>query len=662
MYLIIIFFIILLGRVNSSILGYQLLNTDEFIIGAKAHRIVNSKFNIAQFDGDTSGVLNALFLTWPSILDFDVTYLSIRLTSITIISLISYITFKTINLFVNKNLSIFLILPTVLFFSLSKDPDFLHYTNELISTLLLTMSLFFYFKNFQNIKKLQIFFISSLLGLVIFAKMQFFPIACIIVFLFNIRLLFIEKNYKNVFFSISGFIFPILLFLLYYYLNNELIDLYYNVIHFPLSDLITRNGFNDTATIYPKNNLSSILSSEKKSLFYKHLSLNSVFHLFYFYFTLIILFLIFNKINNFKIKTYKIFLDFKAILISIIIIFTFIIIIITGAVHRHYLINLIPFISIYLAILFKFYKLNEQKIYFKKFKKYLFLLFGFFLISLLFENKKFYSNNFKQETFLNNKTYFYNPDIFQYLNLNKNKDKIIIWGWKPELYLLSGLVPSTRETVNQKQIDYKSNREYFRDRFIKDFKKNKPSILIDYVKVNSNFFRDPKTQGVKSFSELNNELKKDYIKITSQNNNCPDMYLKNENYVTFNENRINYSINYEDNLNIIKIDDLNIDEEICDTSFLFNEKSSDDLVLNLNTKKNIKQIKILSSKKNYKKVNIEIFFFRDEKLLNKIETKLNKFPHWTNISFNENKEVSKILINIKELKKNNFGLNEIKIF
>ena len=68
MILIFIFIVIFLGRSNSSLLGYEFLNTDEFVIGAKTLRLVKNNFNFYEFDGDTSGILNSIFLTWPSFL------------------------------------------------------------------------------------------------------------------------------------------------------------------------------------------------------------------------------------------------------------------------------------------------------------------------------------------------------------------------------------------------------------------------------------------------------------------------------------------------------------------------------------------------------------------------------------------------------------------
>ena len=147
MFLILIFLTIFFGRLNSSLLGYEFLNTDEFAIGAKGIRIIKDNLNFYEFDGDTSGILNALFLIWPDFFGFDITYFSIRLSAILILSLILLYVFKSISLFNNNKDSLIFLLPILLFFSFTKDPDFLHYTNELVACLLITFSIYHFLKN-----------------------------------------------------------------------------------------------------------------------------------------------------------------------------------------------------------------------------------------------------------------------------------------------------------------------------------------------------------------------------------------------------------------------------------------------------------------------------------------------------------------------------------
>ncbi len=658
---LLIFILILLGRLNSSIFGFELLNTDEFIIGAKAMRLIND-FSITKFDGDTSGILNAIFLTWPGMFDLDISYLSIRISGILAISLIIYFTFKIIDLKLDRKFSIILSLPLIIFFSLTKDPDFLHYTNELISTLLIIISIFLYFKNIEQIDNFKLSFISLILGSVLFSKMQFFPIACLIFLLINFKSLFLKKDYRSFLFSTLGFLFPVIFFSVYYYLDNELTDLFYNVIHFPLSDFFSRNEVIKEELVVGSNNLKTILASDKKNILFNHLILNSLFHLFYLYF-LYFIFIIYTS-TKLKIINFTSFVllikDLKIIMLSLIIIFTLIIILITGSVHRHYFISLIPVIPIFLAYVILNIK-EKFKYKFEKNFKFLISLILLFILSVVFENKKFYSKNFVHKSFSDNKIRFISPEIYQYLKLNKNIDQIIIWGWKPEIYLLSGLTPSNRETANLKQIDYRPGRDYYRKRFLDEFDKSSPEMLVDYAKSGALFYGNPDL-GVKNFEELNSRLKKNYIKINASNFNCPDHYLRKDKFIALDNKLLDYVVLENNELALNKLNDFNFDINICDTEVIFSNNSPNQIKFKINDEKKINEIKILSAKINNKSVPIKLEIYKNTTLLEKRNIYLNKNPFWTNINFKNGILANTFIIDVEELKKNNFGISEIKIF
>ena len=152
------------------------MNPDESQMMSNALRLINNNFNIYEFDGTTSGILNSLVLTWPSLLNYDVTFLSTRLSAIILVSLILYLTYKIIRHEIDLTKSIFLISPLVLFFALTKDPDFIHYSSELVSSFLLVLSYWILIKNYKNIQHYSYITVPFLLGLVLFAKIQFFPI------------------------------------------------------------------------------------------------------------------------------------------------------------------------------------------------------------------------------------------------------------------------------------------------------------------------------------------------------------------------------------------------------------------------------------------------------------------------------------------------------
>ena len=82
----------------------------------------------------------------------------------------------------NRKLSFLLILPGLVFFSFTHDPDFLHYSSELLSTLFLLICLYGFKKNFK-IKNPNVFYFGMvLIGLIIFSKTQIIPTASLLAF------------------------------------------------------------------------------------------------------------------------------------------------------------------------------------------------------------------------------------------------------------------------------------------------------------------------------------------------------------------------------------------------------------------------------------------------------------------------------------------------
>ena len=648
---ILIFFTLVFGRINSSLLGYEFLNTDEFVIGAKALRFIKKDFNIYEFDGDTSGLLNALFLTWPKFLNLDITYLSLRLSAVIILSGILYNTFKIISYNLNNKNSYILFLPLVLFFSFSKDPDFLHYTNELIACYLITLTYYYIFIGSNSLKLGKSILVSFLSGSVIFAKMQFFPVAALNIFILILREVLVFKKFRIAFTLFLVLHLPIIFLSIYYYLNNNFLDFFYNVIHYPLADLFARNSqVNDL--IVNSNSLLTILNSDKVNTLFNHIIYNSVFHLLYVYF---IIFLGIVIISNNRSKIYK-SINYQLIIIISSIIFTLIISVGTGSVHRHYLIVLIPMVPIFLSCFIK--SLNFDEIQKKIANKIIIIFSMIFLISLFFENYKFYSKNFIHASFRENNFNFYSPRILQHLKFEEN-DNIIVWGWKPEIYLLSNLSPASRDTINQKQIDFKSNRDYFRNRFMNDFNKNLPSLVIDYVKPQSYMFTS-KENSIESFKELKEVLDKNYTKLKNSNVECPDYYMHKTKYEVYKNKIVNY--NFKNNFSeAFKINDFTIEEEICDTAIIFNKNMPDKIILEIEDKF-VNQLMILASKKNNFEQIIELKIRYIDKKIEYKKILIKKYPYWSTLDFKENNQISEIEIDVKKFKERSLGITELKFF
>ena len=110
-------------------------------------------------------------------------------------------------------------------------------------------------------------------------------------------------------------------------------------------------------------------------------------------------------------------------------------------------------------------------------KIFVFLISILFFSTFIFEDNKFYAKKFEKTKFNYDNINFKSPKILDYLLIDKGN--IFIWGWHPQLYVLSYLYPSDRATITQKyigaigekdQVNAFSNIKYFNNRLVNDIK------------------------------------------------------------------------------------------------------------------------------------------------------------------------------------------------
>ena len=642
----IIFLVILIGRSNSYLLGFELLNIDESQMMANAIRLQLNNYNIFQFDGTSSGFLNSLILTWPNLLNLDVTFLSTRITAIILISVIFYIAYLYLRLDLKKTSSILLVLPGVLVFSFTNDPDFLHYSSELLSTSLIIFALYSYKKYFHT-NKIRIHLIGmSLLSLVIFAKTQIIPTALALFTSICIFSLY-KKNYLLFIKSSVFFVLPVCLILSLYFFSGYFNDYYLN--YFEFSKAVV-SKYSAGVNIINNTTLTTNSVTENKLLNYA--LYNSVFHYFYFQIFISIIMFIFLSIS----KNYKNLLNINFILVVITILSIFSSIIVTGIIYRHYMIPLIPLTILFSGSLYA--KIDSNFIKSILYKTPVYLISLAFLFSLMMEDKKFYSNKYQKTNFHFSNININSPNIFDFLEISKKK--LYIWGWAPQWYVLSYFFPSDRSTISQKYIEDFSNKLYFNKRLNADLKSNSPNLIIDFVKPGSFYYTHEKF-GIKN-SSIKKIINNSFVKI-NKNEECPDIYIKKESYDKLNKKIIKFKI--QNNLIKNKLDDYSITEDICNDSVSFDDKSPNKLILNLENNSKLKKILILASRKNESTVymGVELEKKNSQTKILKKNIQLNKYPFWTEIKLKTNNLfIENILIDVSELKSLNYGINEIKLY
>lgn len=637
-----IFLFLLIARANSFLLSYEILNIDESQMMANAVRFDLNKYNIFDFDGTSSGFLNSLVLNWPNIFGLDVTFLSTRLTAIFILSIIFYLIFLYFKNELGKFLSILVIAPGLIFFSFTNDPDYQHYSSELLSTLFIIFCLF----SLKTYTKKPFYNLMGFLplGLILFSKSQIIPTAISLYLVSSLYFIW-RKNFAYLYKMSIFFLLPIIFIISLYFLNGYISDYYIN--YFEFSKAVV-SKYSLGANI----NTDAITSNKEiyQSKLIQHLLYNSLFHYFYFQIliSIIILFILNKKIIP-KIT------DINLILITICIGSVFFSILLTGVIYRHYLTPLVPLTTLFVGYLFAV----NKNIYYSKYLRILFILLSVpFLTSLFLEKNKFYTKELNRSELSFSNINFKSPKILDFLN--KEKTNLFVWGWAPQWYVLSYKFPSDRATISQKNIEDYSNKDYFDKRLLNDFNKNLPSIVIDAVKPNSFYYTEEKNS-LKVNSPIKNQIIKNFTLLNENNPNCLDIYLHNNDYNLLKKRLIEYDIKNSSIRN--KLDDYSISEDICDDSHIFDSEDENILEFNFEKQSDIKNMLILASRKNKKETMLEIKLIKNKKEINVKKIKLKKYPFWTNIDFNENfKDINSVNLDVKILKDLNYGLNEIKFY
>ncbi len=85
--------------------------------------------------------------------------------------------------------------------------------------------------------------------------------------------------------------------------------------------------------------------------------------------------------------------------------------------------------------------------------------------------------------------------------LQKN-DRMVVWGWNCQYYVECGVPQGVAENHSIRSIYEHAMRSTYRERYLRDMKRNKPAVFIDATGKNSLWLQDTLTQSYRSFPEL----------------------------------------------------------------------------------------------------------------------------------------------------------------
>lgn len=94
-------------------------------------------------------------------------------------------------------------------------------------------------------------------------------------------------------------------------------------------------------------------------------------------------------------------------------------------------------------------------------------------------------------------------------------DTLCVWGWEPRLYVMTGLPQATREAHTERQIQDSAVREFYRERFLTDFRRTPPTYFVDGIVPDNFAFNDRRLHGFERWPELARIVGLDYFLLES---------------------------------------------------------------------------------------------------------------------------------------------------
>jgi hypothetical protein len=79
---------------------------------------------------------------------------------------------------------------------------------------------------------------------------------------------------------------------------------------------------------------------------------------------------------------------------------------------------------------------------------------------------------------------------------------LAVWGWRPEIFVETGLPQGTRDSLTERQMSENPMRDYFRGEFLADVRANQPAFLVDAVGPGGFIYQDRAATGIATFPAL----------------------------------------------------------------------------------------------------------------------------------------------------------------
>lgn len=435
----------------------QKTNIDEsFHLGLALKYINGDRFWI-DIDPSSVGPLNTLLFSFVSLFTNEVSYYTAKLTTMIVICisfLLLFIIFKT----VAKRVVTYLITTCfIIHFSIPDGPTSLSYNSELILLILLPLWLLAHLNSRRYCSKFWICLEFFVIGLLPFGKLQFGPTA-LFLFLFSTITYFKDIKYSSFSLALRSLVLPLsfcalplVIVLINAYWNNAILWFFRFYFINMISYLNTDHLDDISTSVVMYQNFNEYWGN----IFY--LSSLTLFDLF------LIVCCVLRK--KYRVALFCLIFIFISIYEVLRPLFSFV----------HY--TNIMVIPLFVSAVLLLSKLNSKGL------NTTCILFSMFFMGNYFIN---FDDDFQLKSFYANNSGILPQwfDIAKDLKMMSNEsDRLVVWGWMDELYVLSGLPSGTAEIAIggfvPNEIVNRVYPRFTKEKYIYDIINNKPRFIID---------------------------------------------------------------------------------------------------------------------------------------------------------------------------------------
>jgi hypothetical protein len=481
-------------------------NMDESQMIAQAMRFLVHPIPWRDVDGNTSGPLNSLVLSAPIYFGAPANWETSRTilwASQCLTLLFLYLTLRTLG---SRSEAELALAPTILFYAFSMDVDFTHYSSEAIPVLLITAVLYLLALEWKSasVSNIRLFVLGCASGMILMAKLQAAPlamflaaVACALAILKHRRNGALKQNWWKTFAAIAIGTVLVPGVILGLVVSKGAFD------DFWTSYILAAAGYTQWESAAKKfANLWFLLYSSKE--FSRYLA-SAVFAF------ILLLIACRGKIARLGAR-----LAWPLVMTILLILLTLFCLYVAGKDFLHYDLLLVPSLTMLLGLAFigsgKILAQNDTNPNAGPRKELAFV--AVCLIAFQLPNVRPFLNGDANYARMRD-AYPMSAVVKSALAAAQPGEAMAIWGWMPRYYIETGLYPGTRDASAAYSITSWPYQHYFRSRFLRDLKENRPVLFMDAVAQGMYTWQWSMNDRHENFPELTKFIDENYSLCTS---------------------------------------------------------------------------------------------------------------------------------------------------